>query len=438
MSITDALVPGLPSLLRITIAHGYIVQILLAEALFTYGLRRRSHAVMRAIFGFVVALPLMVAVPNWISGYVSGLFSLTVFLLSLMLWRWMLEGSFRELLFCCVGAQLTQNLSYNVENLIYRPFADRIPDVGWFALSVGCTCVVYAICFLLFARRPYASGHVEVEGRYVYTFAVMAALFTYVMQYLFQVYGLDRYWVSRPPLILCCLAGLCVQYGFVALKSESDERAMLERMMRQEARQYAIAQESVDLINMKAHDLKHQIARIRATGNMDDAELNDIERIVARYEDTCNSGNRDLDVVLAQKQMVCRSEGIVMTVIAQGEALTFMRPSDIASLFGNILDNAIEHERTVEPPSLRTIAVSVRRNGNMSVIRIENYCARRPRMVGGLPVTSKNDRRYHGFGMRSVRYIVERYGGSLAITTEGDLFVVSILLPYGNERVAAR
>ena len=189
---------------------------------------------------------------------------------------------------------------------------------------------------------------------------------------------------------------------------------------------------------MKAHDLKHQIARIRATGNVDDAELNDIERIVARYEDTCNSGNRDLDVVLAQKQMVCRSEGIVMTVIAQGEALTFMRPSDIASLFGNILDNAIEHERTVEPPSLRTIAVSVRRNGNMSVIRIENYCARRPRMVGGLPVTSKNDRRYHGFGMRSVRYIVERYGGSLAITTEGDLFVVSILLPYGNERVAAR
>lgn len=437
--MNDVILPGLPGLLSITIAHGYIIQILIAEALFTYGMRRRDHAVARVVVGLLIALPLMAMVPNWISQYVSGLFSMTVFLLSLVFWRWCIAGRFRDLLFCCVGAQLTQNLSYNIENLIYQPLSGMFTLPGWLALSVACTCVVYATCFMVFARRNGANGHIDVEGQYVYVFAVMAALFTYVMQYLFQVYGIDQIWVSRLPLILCCVAGLCVQYGFVALRNETSERMMLERMMRQEARQYAIAQESIDLINMKAHDLKHQIARIRATGNVDDDELDNIEQIVERYEDTFNSGNRDLDVVLAQKQLICRRNSIMMTVIAQGESLSFLRPADIASLFGNILDNAIEHELTVEPQSCRHIAVSVRRNGAMIVIRVENYCRRAPEQGrNGLPVTSKRDGRYHGFGLRSVRYIVERYGGSLAITAEGNLFVVSIMMPAsGNSQTMA-
>lgn len=432
--MSDSIIPGLPALLSITVSHGYIVQILIAEALFCYRLPRRGHPALRAVAGLVVALPLMVIVPNWISTYVSGLFSLSVFIMSLAFWRWRIAGRFRDVLFCCVGAQLVQNLSYNIENLIYQPFSASFTLIGWLALSVTCTCVVYAACFFIFARRGGADGHVDVEGRYVVAFAVMAALFTYAMQYLFQVYGIDRIWVSRPPLILCCVAGLCVQYGYVAWKNETDERMLLERMLRQEARQYAMAQENIDLINLKAHDLKHQITRIRAGGGIDDEELDDIEQIVERYENTFNSGNRDLDIVLAQKQLTCRGNDIEMTVIAQGEALSFLRPADIASLFGNLLDNAIEHEMTVEPHSRRHIAVSVRRSGRMAAIRVDNYCENVPRATrGGLPVTSKEDRRYHGFGLRSVRYIVERYGGTMAITGEHNLFVVSILLPIPDD-----
>lgn len=428
--MTDVLVPGLPPLLSLTMAHGYIVQIMVAEALFVHPLARRSHPAARAAVGLLVAVPLMIVVPNWVSGFVSGWFSLTVFLLTLGFWWWCLAARFRDVLFCCVGAQLTQNLAYNVENLIYQPLSDRIPPPGWLALSIACTCVTYAVCFVLFARRGGEEERIGVEGRFVYGFAVMAALFTYVMQYLFQVHGIDRIWVSRPPLILCCVAGLCVQYGFVALKGETDERMMLERMMRQEARQYAIAQESIDLINMKAHDLKHQVARIRATGTTDDGELDDIERVVDRYEDSVNSGNRDLDVVLTQKQLVCRRNGIAMTIIADGDALSFMRPADVAALFGNLVDNAIEHELTIVPASRRSVAVSVRGVGEMTAIRVENTCDRMPRLgADGLPVSSKGDDRYHGFGLRSVRYIVRRYGGTLAVSGEGGLFVVAAMLP---------
>lgn len=115
--------------------------------------------------------------------------------------------------------------------------------------------------------------------------------------------------------------------------------------------------------------------------------------------------------------------------MAQGEALFFLQQADIASLFGNILDNAIEYERTVEPVSRRCIALTVAEKNSFVCIRAENYCPVLPPMRDGLPITSKADRNYHGFGLRSVRYITEKYGGTLHIGQEGELFVVSILLP---------
>ena len=35
-----------------------------------------------------------------------------------------------------------------------------------------------------------------------------------------QNYGIDALWITRPPLIFCCIAGLCVQFGLLTLKSE--------------------------------------------------------------------------------------------------------------------------------------------------------------------------------------------------------------------------
>lgn len=418
-------------LFTLTVRHGYIVQILLAEAMYVIPLLRwKSDFVPRIIGGLLIFAPLSIALPNLVSRYVSGLFSAIIFVLTLGLWMFCVRVRFRDVLFCCVGGQLTQNLAYNVENLLYQPFCDSFSYAGWLLLSVICTAVIYAICFMIFARRLLSVDGLNMEGRYVYVFAVVTAVFTYAMQYLFQVYGIDRVWVSRMPLILCCIAGLCVQFGFVALKTQSDERALLERVIRQEAKQYETTRASIDLINLKAHDLKHQIARIKATGAADhDDELDEIGRIVEQYDRSFNTGSKELDALLSQKQLVCQDDGITLSVIAQGKALAFLRPADMASVFGNLLDNAINYERTVGAQSNRYIGLMIRCTNGMVSIRVENYCPSSPVIHDGLPVTTHGDTTRHGFGLRSVRYIVGRYDGMLNIGKEGDLFVVSILFP---------
>ena len=81
------------------------------------------------------------------------------------------------------------------------------------------------------------------------------------------------------------------------------------------------------------------------------------------------------------------------------------------------------------PASRRCISLNVAEKNGFVCIRVENYCPTRPEMYNGLPVTSKADKTRHGFGLRSVQYITEKYGGTMHIGTEGDLFVVSLLIP---------
>ena len=51
------------------------------------------------------------------------------------------------------------------------------------------------------------------------------------------------------------------------------------------------------------------------------------------------------------------------------------------------------------------------------------------RFKNGLPVTSKGDTANHGFGVRSIRSVAGKYGGTVHIKNEDGLFILTVLLP---------
>ena len=65
-------------------------------------------------------------------------------------------------------------------------------------------------------------------------------------------------------------------------------------------------------------------------------------------------------------------------------------------------------------------------------IRVENCCEGEVLFADGLPVTGK-DARYHGYGMKSIRSIVEKYNGSMAVKVENGWFELRILLPISSQ-----
>ena len=104
---------------KITQAHGYIFQILTAEALCIGHLPKRKNYLLRVLAGGITFLLLAVILPNIITYYVSGLFSATVFFLSLGFWHFCCQADIREILYSGMLALFIQNLSSNVYNLVF-------------------------------------------------------------------------------------------------------------------------------------------------------------------------------------------------------------------------------------------------------------------------------------------------------------------------------
>lgn len=113
--------------------------------------------------------------------------------------------------------------------------------------------------------------------------------------------------------------------------------------------------------------------------------------------------------------------------MADGARLTFMDDGDLYCLFGNIIDNALEAVKVIEERQRRVVNLVVKARGDMLVIQSDNYFDGERTFEGGLPVTTKADRNYHGFGMRSIRMIVHKYEGELTAHVADGIFHLNIL-----------
>ena len=63
------------------------------------------------------------------------------------------------------------------------------------------------------------------------------------------------------------------------------------------------------------------------------------------------------------------------------------------------------------------------------MIRVENYYEGGIEIEEGNPATTKEDRQFHGYGIKSIRYIVNKYDGAVYIDTEDQWFDLKILIP---------
>ena len=218
------------------------------------------------------------------------------------------------------------------------------------------------------------------------------------------------------------------------MKKQQETKALLEKQLYEEKeKQYESLAESVKTINLKCHDLRHQL-RLASTEkgqkNVKDY-LESVTSSIDVYDSYIRTGNDTLDVLLMQEKLLCNGKKIPFLISADASSLTFLSQSEICSLFGNLLENAIQYLSTIEPEK-RYLSLSISKKGDFLSIREENYLDKPLQMKDGLPVTTKEDKSVHGFGTKSIQTIVENHSGGLSITGENHLFTLSILFPLTN------
>lgn len=183
------------------------------------------------------------------------------------------------------------------------------------------------------------------------------------------------------------LAGVVILYAYHIQLFELHTRRELDaikNILQNQYVQYRQSRESIDVINRKYHDLKHQIAVLRAEEDpaRRSAFLDQMEEEIQHYEAQNKTGNSVLDTVLTGKSLYCAKHQIKLTCVADGARLSFMDVMDICTLFGNALDNAIECELSIPDKEKRLIHLEVYAKKDFLVIRCENYCPAPPRLSG--------------------------------------------------------
>lgn len=210
------------------------------------------------------------------------------------------------------------------------------------------------------------------------------------------------------------------------------ELAVMNLLWKKEQEQYRLSKENIALINHKCHDLKHQIRAIRGASKEDmDKYLAEMEDSIRIYESIVKTGNEVLDTILTEKSLYCRERGITVSCVADGSQMEFINTVDLYAILGNALDNAIEAVEKFRQQEMRQIDVLIHRQQSFLVIQILNPIPSDSSFVyeEELPVTTKGDRQYHGFGLRSMRYLVKKYDGCLTVGTEDGCFSLKILIP---------
>ena len=230
------------------------------------------------------------------------------------------------------------------------------------------------------------------------------------------------------------LSGVAMLYAYHIQRCELHVQRELDAMqniLQNQYIQYKQSRESIDVVNRKYHDLKHQIAVLRSEQDPQRRLdfLDGMEEEIRAYEAQNKTGNSVLDTVLTGKSLYCARHGVELTCVADGAKLDFMDVMDICSIFGNLLDNAIECELTIADKKKRLIHLTVYGKKDFLVIRCSNYCEQTLEFQDGIPVSTKGDGAYHGFGVKSIRCAAEKYGGVMTIHNQDSWFEVNVVIP---------
>ena len=230
------------------------------------------------------------------------------------------------------------------------------------------------------------------------------------------------------------LTGVILLYAYkgrICEMNAQKELNSINSVLKEQYDKYRGYQSGFDMINIKYHDLKHQIAGLRAEMTEEKREewISRMEEELENFKPEMQTGNTVLDTLIAGKQLECRKVGIKLTCVADGALLDFIHVADLCSIFGNAMDNAIEATSFVHDEKKRLIHMSVSSQRNFVLIRFANYIEETPEINDNFPQTTKQDKQNHGFGIKSINYTVKKYKGHAQYELKENWFELSILLP---------
>jgi len=191
---------------------------------------------------------------------------------------------------------------------------------------------------------------------------------------------------------------------------------------------YSILDRQNEELKTFIHDEKNHLAAIKAMS--DNPEIhNYIDSILGNLKQSSplgNTENKILDLIIGKYNHLCDIKKINFTYSTLNANLSFIEDSDLVSLMSNILDNAVT---AAEKADNKRIDLCIKRVGGVSMLSCENSCIDAPIVQNGILKTSKENKKLHGIGIKSISRVSKKYNGHFEWNFDKDknAFSVDIL-----------
>lgn len=418
---------------------------------------RRSRFLFRAVVSFLIQT--VVALFYYVILYVfaddAGIFeasplkfivsgwfvALTLFLCFSLLFSFKI--SLADAGFFTLVGYLIQRIAMNClgKLSVYILFIDlhTLPPVYWLVGILWDAAILFLV-FTLFKKSLVGmSGRTiimtEKYNSFFYVFLLIAViLIGYILDFFF------RYMEGIPLFqalillvdIVVCVTFLMQNYNFLNIRKTKFDVEIVKQLYMERGKQFEFSKDTIDVINQKCHDLKHQIQALRLVSqDQKDEYLNELEKNVMIYDSIIKTENATLNTILSEKSILCEKYNIRFSCITDSSVkeLGFIDIFDLYTVIGNALDNSIECVLKSENIENRIISLKIHEKCGYLYIEINNYCEESIKIKNGFPVTTKKDSENHGFGMKSIDYIVKKYNGTMKIYVNDKIFTLILMLP---------
>lgn len=423
----------------------FIIMLIISISMFGVKLKKKNPFILRYIISILLCLEISFVFPLFSDNafYISSMFFIFWIVVYLMM-IFCLQENKKNLLFISIIGYTTEHIAYelylfivtifgivNGENGIYSfqnkfLFINYQDAICYFASYL----VIYFFAYLFFARKIKGNEGIRINNP---LFLIIGIIFIFIDISLnafvdnYSKANFDKTYICTIAIINILL---CIMFEFFAFETSTRQELrknldVISQMKYNEEKQYELSKENIALINQKCHDLKYFIRNYGNNQTLNPQVIEEISQSIEIFDSNIKTGNNALDIIFTEKSLLCYKNNIRFTCIADGKLLSFMDDVDAYSLFGNLVDNAIEALK--DEAQKRVISLIIKGQGDFVSISIQNFFSKQLRFENGLPITTKKDKNYHGYGMQSIKMICEKYNGTLSINTSDNIFSVNIL-----------
>lgn len=239
-------------------------------------------------------------------------------------------------------------------------------------------------------------------------------------------------------LLLIDMGSVLIYRTVVQLSALYDKNARLQadnHELELQKMQYDIIEQRMEDMRRTRHDLRHHIVILNQVKQTGDFSL--IDKLIESYpapvlhdQPLTYCQNDTVNAVLVYYSDIALSFGIDLTVKLNVPQNCFIDTTDLAVMFGNILENAVEACKPVENDRFITVigeyTQETAKPAMLSLIVKNNYKIEPHTNEDGVFLSSKH--KGNGIGISSVKHIVERYGGNCSFIPENRTFTVSVII----------